>query len=205
MSPHLTQIGLTLHGSVLGVVATTKKPSSSSYGFLVIIGIVVVLYLLVLRPQSQKRKRALQQGQQVAVGDEVMLSSGIIGRITELEGDRASVEIAPDIEIEVIRRAIAQRLTPAETEDTSTVVPPDPGLDGDDDFAHASDDDVDAPLDSVESAPGVVRVSPADDDDSTESSESGLNGAGIDSADGSEPATTKDSKDSDGWSGGRLP
>lgn len=193
MSPHLIQTGLTLHDSVLGDVLGAAKKSSSSATFLIFIGIIIVLYLVVLRPQSQKRKRAVQQGQTVDVGDEVMLSSGIIGRVTELEGDRASIEIAPDIEIEVVRRAIAQRLTQAEPTETSTIVPPDPGLEGEDDYAHASDDSDEEHTD----APGDTQAHHDGSED--EPAESG------DDENTDPTAVATDSKDTDGWAGGRLP
>lgn len=107
MSPNLISFGLTFHG----VLATTKSAPKTNDSFLfILIGMAILVYIFVFRGKNQQRKRVVQQGKDVNIGDEVMLTSGIIGRITEIEGDRASIEIAPDIEIEVVRRAIAQRI-----------------------------------------------------------------------------------------------
>ena len=39
-----------------------------------------------------------------------MLTSGIIGRVEGFVGDRARIEIAPGMVIEVVRQAVAQRI-----------------------------------------------------------------------------------------------
>jgi preprotein translocase subunit YajC len=149
MSSYLQQVGLTVHGFVLAVTSTTAakstSKSSSSATLLLIVGFGLLVYLFVLRPRSQKMRRAQQQTGAAAVGDEVMLTSGIIGRVIEFEGDRATIEIAPEIEIEVVRRAVSQVLTKADA-DVSLDVSPDPGYDADqheddDDDEYADDDD----------------------------------------------------------------
>jgi preprotein translocase subunit YajC len=137
--PYLaTLASITFHG--LGLAAAKPKTSSSATSILILVVIVGIGYFLLIRPQRQRARKAQQQNQNVGVGDEVMLSSGIFGRVTGIEGDRASVEIAPDIEIEVVMRAIAQRVAPADVASEPELVSPDPANDEDEDFAHASDD-----------------------------------------------------------------
>ncbi len=135
MSPYLKQMSLVAHGLMLATA--TKSKSGSSATLLLLVGFGLLVYLFVLRPRSQKMRKAQQQNRAVDVGDEVMLTSGIIGRVTGLDGDRATVEIAPEIEVEVIRRAIGQVLDKAE-EQYSLEVPPDPGSDeqSNDDYAN---------------------------------------------------------------------
>lgn len=132
MSPHLNHMGLAVNGLILA----TKAKSSSSATLLLLVGFGLLVYLFVLRPRSQKARRAQMQNKAAGVGDEVMLTSGIIGRVTSVEGDRATVEIAPEIEVEVVRRAIGQILQKADDE-TPLDVPPDPGSD---DYVHDGPD-----------------------------------------------------------------
>jgi preprotein translocase subunit YajC len=121
MSPNLSHVSFTVHSHVLAAAnllaakSTTKTNPLVSYGILVFFGLAI--YFLVLRPRQRTRQRATQSRNAASVGDEVMLASGIIGRITSLEGDRATVEIAPEIEIEVVARSIAQVLVPAVQDD----------------------------------------------------------------------------------------
>jgi preprotein translocase subunit YajC len=123
MSSHISQLALTFHG-LLATTSKTKSSGSSATLF-ILIGFAILLYFLVFRGRNAKRRQAQQQAQAVNIGDEVMLTSGIIGRVTEIDGDRASIEIAPDIEIEVIRRAIAQRMVSADAPADTFVAPTD--------------------------------------------------------------------------------
>lgn len=138
MSYFATAAIMTLHGSL--VAATKAKSSTASTSILLLVVIVAIGYFLLIRPQRQRARKAQVQNQSATVGDEVMLTSGIFGRVTGIEGDRANIEIAPDIEIEVVMRAIAQRVAPVDVAPAPEQVSPDPAGDEDEDFAHASDD-----------------------------------------------------------------
>jgi preprotein translocase subunit YajC len=55
----------------------------------------------------------------LAVGDEVMLSSGIFGVLVSLNDERVRVEIAPGVVVEVARGAVGQKVTPSTASETS--------------------------------------------------------------------------------------
>jgi preprotein translocase subunit YajC len=81
--------------------------SSGSSFFLLIILAFVVLYLVVVRPQKRRQLQQKQLVDELQVGDEVLTAGGIYGTIRQLEGERVTVEIAPQLEVTVARRAIA--------------------------------------------------------------------------------------------------
>jgi preprotein translocase subunit YajC len=147
MSSYLKHVGVNVHGLILASSTTTttvpKKTTNTSSELLIFALIFAAAYFLFIRPRSQRMKRQQQQRQTATIGDEVMLTSGIIGRVTTIDGDRATIEIAPEIEVEVVLRAIGQVLVPADAE-LSLDVPPDPGHDaGDDDDEEYDEDDDD--------------------------------------------------------------
>ena len=71
---------------------------------------VGAMYFLLVRPQQQRvaRQRALVQA--IEVGDEVVTAGGIVGRVTRLDDERAWIDVAPGVELTLLRGAIAQRL-----------------------------------------------------------------------------------------------
>ena len=78
-----------------------------------LLGIAVLFWALMIRP-AQRRQRELRQMQSsLAVGDEVMLSSGIYGVLRSLDDERISVDLAPGVVVEVVRGAVGQKVTPA--------------------------------------------------------------------------------------------
>ena len=77
-----------------------------SAGFLIIIAAFAFLYFVLLRPQKRRQLESQQMLQNLAVGDEIVTAGGIFGRITALDDDEVRVEIAPELEVRVARRAV---------------------------------------------------------------------------------------------------
>jgi len=82
--------------------------ASGGSGFIFIIVIAfLLLYLLFVRPQKRKQTQQQQMLGDLRVGDEVLTAGGIYGTILQVDEDQVTVEIAPDTEVRVARRAIA--------------------------------------------------------------------------------------------------
>ena len=65
-----------------------------------------VLYFLVLLPQKKQQKRHLDLVASLKKGDEVILSSGIVGRIFSVEEKFITLEIGDKTKMKVIRHAV---------------------------------------------------------------------------------------------------
>ena len=78
----------------------------SAAGFLIIVVAFGFLYFVLVRPQQRRRVDAERMLQSLEVGDEVVTAGGIFGTITALDEDEVRVEIAPQLEVRVARRAI---------------------------------------------------------------------------------------------------
>ena len=77
-----------------------------SSGFLLIIVAFAFLYFVLVRPQKRRQVEQARLLGNLEVGDEVVTAGGIYGHITSIEGDDLMVEIAPQLEVRVARRAI---------------------------------------------------------------------------------------------------
>lgn len=71
-----------------------------------LVGIVLLFWLLVIRPAQRRQKATVRMQESLQVGDEVMLTSGIFGTLRTLEEDRVRVEVADGVVLEVVRAAI---------------------------------------------------------------------------------------------------
>jgi len=85
----------------------------SSVLFIIVIAFLV-LYLIVIRPQKRRQAQQQKLTSELNVGDEVLTAGGIYGTITHVDEDRVTVEIAPKLEVQVARRAIAGVFTEPE-------------------------------------------------------------------------------------------
>lgn len=75
-----------------------------------------VFYFLLIRPQQKRAKKQAEMTNALAPGARVMLSSGIFGTVRHLGEKQAIVELAPGLEMTVVKQAIVKTLTPEEDE-----------------------------------------------------------------------------------------
>ena len=70
-----------------------------------------VVYAVMIRPQQRRAREHQALMAAVQVGEEVMTTAGIFGRVTDLDGDVVSIEISPGVVMRVARAAIGRRMT----------------------------------------------------------------------------------------------
>ena len=78
--------------------------------FLPMIAIFVVFYFLLIRPQQKKAKEHRAMIDAIEKGNEVVTSGGIVGRVSKLNDQFVTIEVAPGVEMTLQRQAISQLL-----------------------------------------------------------------------------------------------
>jgi preprotein translocase subunit YajC len=74
----------------------------------VIAGLFVLMYFMLIRPQTKKAKEHREMVAKLAVGDEVVTGGGILGRITEAGETFVTVEVANGVNLKIQRVQISQ-------------------------------------------------------------------------------------------------
>ena len=87
--------------------ATGGGPQDMLIQFLPLIGLVVLFYFLMIRPQQQRMKTHQAMLAAVKRGDTVVLSSGMIGKIVRVEDKEVGVEIATGVTVKVVKTMIS--------------------------------------------------------------------------------------------------
>ncbi len=75
--------------------------------------IFVVFWFFILRPQMKKQKEQGKFAEQLAKGQDVVTSSGILGKINRIDGEIVHLEIATKTVIKITKGAISRELTEA--------------------------------------------------------------------------------------------
>ena len=75
-------------------------------GLLFPIGLLVVLYFFMIRPQIKRQKDHKKMVDALKKGDEVQTAGGLMGRINDLGDNFVLVEIADGVEVKVRRSAV---------------------------------------------------------------------------------------------------
>lgn len=74
---------------------------------LILIGLMfAVLYFLMIRPQMKRAKEHKTMIEALQKGDEVITSGGMLGRISKLNENYVTLEVANDVEVQVQRPAV---------------------------------------------------------------------------------------------------
>ena len=77
----------------LATMATSDAPGGGLTLLLLQIGAIgLVFYFLILRPQSQARKKHEELLKQIKKGDEITTAGGIIGKVKDVKDDRVTIE-----------------------------------------------------------------------------------------------------------------
>ena len=86
---------------------------SSLFSFLPLVLIFGLFYFLLIRPQQKKKKEHKDLVAAMKVGDEVVTNGGLLGKVTDLDGNFVTIDVAQGVSIksvivQVQRHAIAQ-------------------------------------------------------------------------------------------------
>jgi preprotein translocase subunit YajC len=74
--------------------------------FLPIILMFGILYFLMIRPQMKRAKEQKAMVEALQKGDEVITAGGLVGRITKLNEQYVTLEVAPETEVVMQRNAV---------------------------------------------------------------------------------------------------
>jgi len=78
--------------------------------FIPLIGLAVVFYFLVLRPQMKRGKEMKVMLAALQKGDEIVTTGGVMGRITKVGDSFISLEVAEGINLNIQKGAIQNAL-----------------------------------------------------------------------------------------------
>lgn len=87
--------------------STAPAAGPGMTGQLVMIaGFIAIFYFLIWRPQAKRTKEHRTLIDSLGIGSEVIFAGGLMGRITKVDGDYATIEISPKVEVKVQKAAV---------------------------------------------------------------------------------------------------
>lgn len=80
-------------------------------GWVLPVGMLLILWFLILRPQMRQQKEHREKVAGLAKGDEVVTAGGLVGKITKIEDQFVHVEIAKGVTVKAVRNTIGEVLS----------------------------------------------------------------------------------------------
>jgi preprotein translocase subunit YajC len=83
--------------------------------------LLILMYVLLIRPQQQRVRQQQALVSSIDIGDEVVTVSGIVGHVEAIEEDRVYIEVAPGVTIAMLRQALGRKVEhPTESDEDET-------------------------------------------------------------------------------------
>ena len=93
-------------GNMYLLAASSSKGSSPLTLLLPFILIIAVFYFLLMRPQRNRQRRIQETQSAITPGQRIRTTAGMYGTVVAVEDEDLILEIAPEVEIRVLRRAV---------------------------------------------------------------------------------------------------
>ena len=71
----------------------------------------VIIYFFFIRPQAKKQKEQINFQNSISVGDNICSASGIVGKITKIDGNEVVIESEGRNQLRMLKSAISKEMT----------------------------------------------------------------------------------------------
>lgn len=110
---------------LLNVLLQAQPGGSPYFTFILMGGMIVVMYFFMIRPQAKKAKEQKKFSESISVGEKVVTTAGIHGTITRTNDDGTiQIEAGRNTFLTIERSAISMEMTNAQRKRTTTVTAP---------------------------------------------------------------------------------
>jgi len=108
-------------------VASKAAKGSPAYTFLILAVLIGLFYFLIMRPQRNRQRKAMQTQSQVMPGQRIRTTAGLYGTVVSGDDRDVVVEIAPGVEVTMLRRAVMEVISDDSMPSHEDIDPEEPG------------------------------------------------------------------------------
>ncbi len=80
--------------------------------FLPIVGMVVIFYFLLLRPQMKQQKEHREKIASVKKGDQVVTAGGLVGKVVKVDDDYVEIDLAQNVRVKAVKQTLGDIIPP---------------------------------------------------------------------------------------------
>ena len=115
-------------GTTMILAAASKSSGGSpAFTFIILAVLVGLFYVLIMRPQRNRQRKAAQTQSQVMPGQRIRTTAGMYGTVVSGDDRDVTVEIAPGVEVTMLRRAVMEVIPDDTMPSHEDIDPEEPG------------------------------------------------------------------------------
>lgn len=101
---------------LLTVAASADAPPAWLQ-FLPFVGMILIFWFLIIRPQMKRQKEHQQKISALKKGDRVVTAGGLIGKIVAVRDDEVDIELAQGVKVKAVKNTIGDVILPKASND----------------------------------------------------------------------------------------
>ncbi|MGY6552513.1 MAG: preprotein translocase subunit YajC [Erythrobacter sp.] len=83
--------------------------------FLPIIGMVLIFWFLIIRPQMKRQKEHTQKISALKKGDQVITAGGLVGKVVKIDDVYVDIDLAQGVRVKAVKQTIGDVIPPGGT------------------------------------------------------------------------------------------
>lgn len=97
--------------SILAAASSAGAPPAW-ISFLPLVGMFVIFWFLVLRPQMKRQKDLQNKVGGLKKGDQVLTAGGLVGKVLKVDEHYVDLELGPNVRVKAVKSTIADVVPP---------------------------------------------------------------------------------------------
>lgn len=73
--------------------------------------LIAIVYFLLILPQQRQAKAHKQMLSELKRGDKIITSGGLVGEVTNVEGDFIKIKLSDDVIVKIVREYILKKVS----------------------------------------------------------------------------------------------
>ncbi len=86
--------------------APAPGAGNSMFSIVMLVGLFVFMYFMIIRPQQKRQKEHRQLVDSLSKGDEVVMSSGLLGKISEVDESYVTIKAADNVDLKYQKASV---------------------------------------------------------------------------------------------------
>lgn len=96
----------------LSLIATAAGAPPAWVSFLPLIGMFVIFWFLILRPQMKRQKELQNKLGGLKKGDQVLTAGGLLGKVVKVDEHYVDLELGTNVRVKALKSTIADVVPP---------------------------------------------------------------------------------------------
>ena len=96
---------------ILAAAASADAPPAWIQ-WLPIIGMILIFWFLIIRPQMKRQKEHQQKIEAIKKGDQVVTAGGLVGKVHKVDDTYAEIDLAQGVRVKAVKNTIGDIIPP---------------------------------------------------------------------------------------------